>query len=87
MRDDVVVASTPMSDFFRNSTPQQKRAAYALAADKAIESQKRTIESVKAIKKSKKQGFNVIFVSESPALVLGFLHLDATQSFDVQVSF
>jgi len=54
MRDDVEVASAPMSDFFRNTTPEQKRAAYALAADKAIESQKRTIESVKAIKKSKK---------------------------------
>ena len=54
MRDDVVVASTPMSDFFRNSTVEQKRAAYALAAGKAIESQKRTIESAEAIKKSRK---------------------------------
>ena len=54
MRDDVVVASTPMSDFFRNSAPEQKRAAYALAAGKAIESQKRTIESAEAIKKSRK---------------------------------
>ena len=54
MRDDVVMASAPISDFFRNTTPEQKRAAYALAADKAIESQKRTIESAKAIKKSKK---------------------------------
>ena len=54
MRDDVVVASTPMSDFFRNSTPEQKRAAYALAAGKAIESQKRTIESAKTMKKSQK---------------------------------
>lgn len=54
MRDDVEVASAPMSDFFRNTTPQQKRAAYTLAVGKLIESQISTIESAEAIKISQK---------------------------------
>ncbi len=59
MRDDVEVASAPMSDFFRNTTPQQKRAAYTLAVGKLIESQISTIESAEAIKMSQKLGSTI----------------------------
>ncbi len=42
--------STSMSDFFRNASVEEKREAYRIVANEAIEMQKAVIESAKKLR-------------------------------------
>jgi hypothetical protein len=49
-----LVSSTPLSDFFRDASIEEKRALYLDVAQSAIESQRRVIESARKIRAEQK---------------------------------
>jgi len=53
MRTIPVVTASPLSSFFRNTSDDEKRAAYSSASSKAIDSQRKVIEEAKSIKEAK----------------------------------
>ncbi len=47
--------ASPLSNFFRNVSESDKRAAYTSAASKAIESQRKVLEEAKSIREARER--------------------------------